>query len=177
MELYTIVFVALALSMDAFSLSLAYGTININKKDGVSLSIVVGLYHFFMPLLGNYLGSSILHHFPIPSNLIILIILLFIGINLIKESFEEQTDFHKMTFLELLTFGFAVSMDSFSIGIAIETITDNPLLSSFLFSIFSFSFTLLGLLLGKKVSQLLGKFATFLGGILLIGIGIFTFFH
>ena len=40
---------AIGLSMDAFSLALAYGTtkIPINKK--VLLSITVGIFHFFMP--------------------------------------------------------------------------------------------------------------------------------
>ena len=39
--------IALSLSMDAFSLSLAYGTQNIENKTKYSIAIVVGLFHAF----------------------------------------------------------------------------------------------------------------------------------
>jgi len=175
MEIYTLSLIAFGLSMDAFSLSLAYGTININKKDMLLLSSIVGIYHYIMPIIGNLLGTTLLSFFS--PDLVILIILLFIGLNFIKETFSKQQEIKKMTFIELLMFGFAVSIDSFSIGIGLEHITKNHFLSSLIFSVFSFSFTILGLYLGKKISQIFGKFATLLGGILLIGIGIFLYFH
>ena len=50
MEIFVIMIIAVSLSMDAFSLSLAYGTVNLDKKSCLKLSIIVGLYHFFMPL-------------------------------------------------------------------------------------------------------------------------------
>lgn len=175
MGIYTIVLIAISLSMDAFSLSLAYATLPMQKKDMLELCCIVGIYHFFMPLIGSFLGLKIFEYFFVSPDLIIFIILLFIGLNLIKESFEKQCDLKKMKLLELFLFGFAVSIDSFSVGIGLETITDKHLLSSFIFSICSFLFTWLGLLLGKKVSQLLGKFATFLGGIVLISIGIIMY--
>ena len=175
MGIFTIILIAISLSMDAFSLALAYGTVPMYKKDMFLLSIIVGIYHFFMPLLGSFCGLKIFEYFVISPDLIILIILTFIGLNLIRESFESKIDVKKMQLLELFAFGLAVSIDSFSVGIGLETITDQHILSSILFSFISFGFTFLGLFLGKKVSQLLGKFATFLGGIVLIGIGIFIY--
>ena len=53
--------IALSLSMDAFSLSLAYGTQNIENKTKYTISIIVGLFHLFMPLIGNLLGNVILN--------------------------------------------------------------------------------------------------------------------
>ena len=35
--------IAISLSMDAFSLALAYGTLNLNKKDIYKISITVGI--------------------------------------------------------------------------------------------------------------------------------------
>ena len=49
MNLFLLFIIAISLSMDAFSLSLAYGTLDINKKEIITLSIIVGIYHFFMP--------------------------------------------------------------------------------------------------------------------------------
>ena len=50
----TIFLIAIALSMDAFSLSLAYGTLGLTKKEVNKLSVIVGIYHFFMPLIGLF---------------------------------------------------------------------------------------------------------------------------
>jgi putative Mn2+ efflux pump MntP len=56
MNLFIILVIAISLSMDAFSLSLAYGTLDIDKKNIYTLSIIVGIYHFFMPLIGYFVG-------------------------------------------------------------------------------------------------------------------------
>ena len=58
-SLLTTILVGISLSMDAFSLSLAYGTINLNKRQELTLSLIVGLYHFVMPLIGLFFGSII----------------------------------------------------------------------------------------------------------------------
>ena len=56
----TIIFlIAVSLSMDAFSLSLAYGTLNVDKSKRILLSIIVGAYHFFMPILGMNVGKTV----------------------------------------------------------------------------------------------------------------------
>ena len=60
---FTTLLVGISLSMDAFSLSLIYGTQNIGKKNEIMLTIIVGLFHFFMPLLGLNIGNFLLVYF------------------------------------------------------------------------------------------------------------------
>ncbi len=60
MSLITIFLIAISISMDAFSLSLLYGTKNINNKTIIMQSILVGIFHFFMPLFGLFLGKRII---------------------------------------------------------------------------------------------------------------------
>lgn len=172
MNFLTILIIGISLSMDAFSLSLAYGTLGINKKEIIILSSIVGIYHFFMPLLGSEIGKIIFSYIKISSNLIVFFILLFIGINLIKESFENCEINKKTNIVSLLLFGLAVSLDSFSLGIGFETITNNHIESSIIFMLCSSIFTFLGLMLGKKINQTLGKLATIIGGTILIIISI-----
>ncbi len=74
MNIILIFFIAVSLSMDAFSLSLAYGTINLDKKEINILSIIVGIYHFFMPIFGMIIGNYIIKYINIGQDLIILII-------------------------------------------------------------------------------------------------------
>lgn len=178
MHALMIIIIAISLSMDAFSLSLAYGTLNINKKDTRLLAFIVGIYHFFMPLLGMLIGSLILNLLPISPNVIVFIVLLFIGIEMIGESRNPHTqkDMKIMSKRDLFLFAFAVSIDSFSVGIGLKSISNHVILSALTFSFSSFFFTYLGLVLGKKINNKIGTISTLCGGIVLIIIGIIALF-
>ena len=172
MNIILIFIIAVSLSMDAFSLALAYGTISLSKKEINLLSIIVGIYHFFMPILGMLIGSFITKVIHLGGDLITLIIFVFIGINMIIEGIKGQEEVKQMKLSEMILFGLAVSIDSFSVGIGINNISNNFMLCSSIFSITSFVFTYLGLLLGNKLNELIGKLATLLGGFTLIILGI-----
>lgn len=169
----TLIIIAISLSMDAFSLSLAYGTLNLSKKDIMIVSIVVGLYHFFMPQLGQLLGNKILEIIPINSNILVFVVLFIIGIQMILESFKSEENVKKMTLKEIFLFGFTVSIDSLSLGIGLKSIYKNTIISSFIFMITSFLFTYAGLNLGKKINEIIGKISTIIGGIILMIVGLF----
>ena len=77
---------------------------------------------------------------------------------------------------ELILFGLAVSIDSFSVGIGLNAIYNKPILAALIFSITSYIFTYLGLLLGTKINNKIGKYSTIIGGIVLIIIGIIYLF-
>ena len=162
-----VIIIAISLSMDAFSLSLAYGTLNLNKKDIYKLSLVVGIYHFIMPLLGLFLGNIILKYVNNP-NIIVFLILFIIGIEMIYETFKEEDIKNIVSFRQILLFGLAVSIDSFSVGIGLNVISKNYLYCSIVFSLFSLSFTYFGLILGKKISSIIGKTSTIIGGLVLV---------
>lgn len=172
MNIILIIIIAVSLSMDAFSLSLAYGTLNLPKRKIILLSSIVGIYHFFMPIIGRLIGKIIFHYIPIKPDIIVLIILAFIGINMIIETFKDNDCDKCIDKFGMLLFGFAVSLDAFSVGIGLSSITTHYLLSSIIFSLSSFIFTYLGLLLGSKISTLIGRLATIIGGCFLIVIGI-----
>lgn len=171
MSIVMVIIVAISLSMDAFSLSLAYGTLNLEKKYINLLSIVVGIYHFVMPLLGMFIGESILNILPISTNVIVFVVLGLIGVEMIIESFKKEKSFSLMKISELLIFGLAVSLDSFSVGLGLSAIYKNPLVCSIIFSISSLLFTYIGLYLGKTINNLVGKVSTIIGGVILIIIG------
>ena len=87
MSILVIFIIAVSLSMDAFSLSLAYGTLNIEKEKRIILSTIVGIYHFVMPIIGMYVGRTILFLLPVKPTTVVFIVLLVIGIQMIIKSF------------------------------------------------------------------------------------------
>ena len=175
MNIILLILIAISLSMDAFSFALVYGTVIKDKKSINLLSIIVGLYHFFMPIFGLYFGNLIINFINIEEKYVTLVVFFIIGINMILENFKEKTSIKKMKFLEMLLFGFAVSIDSFSVGLGINNISTNYFISSLIFSTMSMFFTYLGLILGNKIKRYFGKLSTVLGGLLLILLGIIFF--
>ena len=172
MSIITILLLALSMSMDAFSLSLIYGTINITNKKQLTLSLIVGVFHFFMPLLGILLGSSIIDILHLKIHIVLTIILIFIGIEMVLSSKSNHEPLILMNFKGMFLFGFAVSIDSFTLGTGIKAITNNYKLVSIMFFIISALATYYGLKIGQKINQNIGKYSTFIGGIVLIIIAI-----
>ncbi len=173
-EIINIILIGVALSMDTFSLSLGIGTYNLLLKKCLQLSILVGIMHFIMPFLGNILGTKIMNFFTLNSNLFLGCILIFIALNLLVDILKKE----EVTNLDLslpgmFLFAFGVSIDAFSTGLALSALTENKFVALTIFSIVSFSFTLLGLSIGKFASQKLGSKASIIGFILLITLGIF----
>lgn len=163
---------AISLSMDAFSLALAYGTLGMNKRDKIILSLVVGIFHLIMPLLGMFVGELILSLFKFNADIVVAIILSFIGIQMIVSSFKKDEELKPLKFSEFFLFGLAVSIDSFSLGITLPNMGVSTIISPFIFAITSAIFTFAGLLIGNKIEKLLGKIATIIGGVILTLIGL-----
>ncbi len=172
MSILLVTLIALSLSMDAFSLSLLYGTLKMDKNSKIKLASIVGLFHFIMPILGNLVGNTIIKILPIKANIIVFMILFFIGIEMIIESFKENSKTNYLDILGMILFAFAVSLDSFTTGLCLDIIYKNKLVSVILFSSFSFLFTYLGLYLGEYINNKAGKISTFFGGFILIIISI-----
>lgn len=173
MALFIVFIIGISLSMDAFSLALAYGTQKMANNKIITLSIIVGLYHFIMPLLGLLVGNKIVNLLPIKTNVLVFIVLFLIGIEMIIESFKDDVNVNKINLWKMLVFGLAVSIDSFSLGLSLKTIYYNYYLSALIFSFLSSIFTYIGLKLGKYINQKVGPISTLIGGIILIIVGFF----
>lgn len=169
MEIITLIIIGLSLSIDAFSLSLAYGLLNIPKKTIISTSITVGIFHFIMPILGMLLGNIITDTLNLDSKYILLTILILILIEMIK-SLKEENKEHELNIINMLIFAFLVSFDSFTLGIGIKYITSNIFFASIIFMILSSLFTFLGFILGKYLTKKATYKIKLIGIILLLGV-------
>jgi len=168
----SVIIIGISLSMDAFSLALAYGTVGMIKKREVLLSMIVGVFHFFMPLLGLYFGSVIARYFFFDISLLASIIFIIIGLEMVSSSFRDKELNILVSFLSFLLFGLSVSIDSFTTGIGLSSISNNYIMVCFIFAFVSMLFTYFGLRSGFKLNQNYGKYATIFGGGILVILGI-----
>jgi putative Mn2+ efflux pump MntP len=147
-----------------------------NKVKIIILSTTVGIFHFFMPLIGINIGTIIISFLPIEAETLEGIIFLILGIQM-NLSLYKKEDIKEITGIcSIVLFAFTVSIDSLTAGIGIKSITNNYLLATTTFMIISFIATIIGLIIGKKLSEKFGKIATIFGGILLLLLAFFSIF-
>lgn len=176
MNLIAIFLVAVSLSMDAFSLSLLYGTLNLKRSVVRGISLTVGVFHFFMPLFG-YLFGDILSSFLIFNpDLLVGTIFIILSIQMFLSLRQEEEIMEITSIFSYLLFGFTVSLDSFTVGIGLGGLQEGILLPCIIFSITSCVFTYLGLVLGGRLASKFGQISTILGSILLFVLGLFYIF-
>lgn len=161
--------------MDAFSLALIYGMLGLNAKKKILLSLIVGTFHFIMPLIGLEFGKIITKNDLVSLDLVAAIILICIGLDLIISSFSNKNDYFKNSTIGFFMFGLSVSLDSLSIGTCLTVITSSYYLPSIIFSILSSLFTYIGLILGNVIERKVGSYSKTVGGIILIFIAIAIF--
>ena len=162
------IFMAIGLSVDAFSLAVIYGMNQIGKKKTIVLSILVGLFHFFMPYIGSLIGTNLLTIFVDKANFIAGSVFLIIALEMLSSLKEEEKIISLSKWYHLLFFAFTVSLDSFSVGIVLSLNHENIPLAGLIFSIISAIFTYLGLKLGRLVSKKYSNKATIVGAWILI---------
>ena len=149
--------------MDAFALSLFYGIEKLSIKKVIITSFLVGVFHFFMPLIGNIVGISIFEYIIIKPKYILFIVFFILSIDMFIHYFEEESKIRKLNLFGMLFFSFSVSIDSFSVGVGINYIYDNILIVITTFSIVSMLFTFFGFNLGDKISEKKGKISFLIG--------------
>ena len=172
MQILSILLIGIALSMDTFSLSLSLGTFNITNKQALKLSIIVGIMHFFMPIIGMLLGEKLINLFELQCDFLLGVILLFIAIQMIIDLIKHEENSFNLNILGMFLFALGVSLDSFSVGLGIKAITENINLATSIFAICSFIFTFTGIMIGKFANKFIGTYASIFGVVILLILGI-----
>lgn len=175
-NLINISLVAVALAMDAFSVSMTKGFTqkNLTKRQILYYGLFFGGFQFMMPILGYVCGNAIASVVESLASIIGFVLLLAIGLNMIRESLsgddEEITD--HFSFKEVTLLAIATSIDAFAVGITLALLKDPVLLSSAIIGIVAFAFSIVGIFIGKKLGDYVGDKFQILGGVILILIGV-----
>lgn len=181
MSLLDITFLALALAMDCFTVSIVSGVIIRKYVLSVILrmAFLFGLFQAMMPFIG-WLGTSYFSHYlESVDHWIAFGLLAFLGGKMIKDSFgsEEEAHFNPSKLTSQLLFAVATSIDALAVGISFACLGYKsvyqlvvPLtiigVCSFVMSILG---NVLGVVCGKSIVKRLKP--ELIGGIILLLIG------
>jgi putative Mn2+ efflux pump MntP len=174
-QIISTILIAIALAMDAFSVSLTKGFTqkHLNTKQIFIYALFFGFFQFIMPILGYYCGEVISKFIASIASIIGFILLLAIGLNMIRESLGDDDEISDdFSLSEVTLLAVATSIDAFAVGLTYAILNEAIFLPSAIIGIVAFLFTVLGIFLGKKIGNYFGGRFQILGGVILILIGI-----
>ena len=184
MESLTLFLIALGLSMDAFAVSVSNGLCfkNFKKSQAFISSISFGIFQGLMPTIGFFAGTLFFDVISKLDHWIALILLGYIGTNMIIDSIKElklknaiSEDSKEYTLKTLFLQSIATSIDALAVGISFAALNINILTAALFICIVTFVCCIIGSLIGKKFGHLLQEKAKIFGGIILIFIGLKIF--
>lgn len=172
-----VIFIAFALAMDAFAVSIAVVAFlgGVTHRQKFRLSFHFGLFQFLLPIIGWYAGSRIVKYIEAFDHWIALAILTIIGVKMILDA--RHSEFSGITKdvtrgLPLITLSLAVSIDALAVGFSIGVIKGDIFIPAVIIGIVASTMTLTGIKLGTYLSMKFGQRVSVVGGIILILIGI-----
>ena len=127
MPLADLIFLAFALSVDAFVVAFSYGLLIKQKRlsNGIKLSLSTGAGQFLMPVLGFLLTGSVHRYIAAWDHWLGFAVFTFLGVNVLREGWNhrnEEEDMPHVTSLTLPTLmavGIATSIDALVAGVSI----------------------------------------------------------
>lgn len=171
----SIFLVALALSMDAFSVAITIGINCSELRKKLLFICLVGLCHFVFPWAGMLFGQTFLKSIVINGERILGIILLILALEMIYEYFHKEGNLC-FTYPNLFLLIISVSMDSFMTGIGLYSMSGKVYSILTIFSLTSMLFSTLGIFLGNIFNKLIGKYSEVIGILILVSLGVKYFF-
>ena len=162
-----IILIAVSLSIDAFFLAASYGLSKVDNKRIALTSFSVGIFHFFMPIIGSKIGDFVFEYTLFKPNIILFVVFLILSIDLFISFLDENKKNYNLNIIGIILFSLSVSFDSFSVGIGIKYIFDNIIITLSCFSLISFLFTLFGFVLGKIISRKINKISFLIASMVL----------
>lgn len=170
----------LGLSMDAFAVSVCkgLGMKKANAKGMILCGIWFGGFQAVMPLIGYLLGSLFATAIEAVDHWIAFGLLALIGINMLKEAFEKESDCDcerngDLSFSTMLTMAVATSIDALAVGISLAMAGNVNIWAAIaLIGATTFVLSALGVKIGSMFGNKLEKKAQIAGGVILILLGI-----
>ena len=175
MSLFELFLLAIGLSMDAFAVAICKGLSmqQFNQKHAAIIALYFGAFQALMPAIGYLLGSRFQQSITAYDHWIAFILLALIGGNMIKESFDHETETSSpsINFKEMLVLAIATSIDALAVGVTFAFLQVSLIPAISIIGITAFVMSFLGVKVGHVFGTKYKSKAEFAGGLILIVIG------
>lgn len=166
---------AIALSMDAFAVSIGLGSKHTRKTVPLSVmaGIYFGLFQALMPLIGYLGGKGVFGWIEAYAPWVAFFLLFLVGSKMIYDAFSEgiEEDIAQITHKVMLMLAIATSIDAMAAGFSLTLLNVNPFIACLVIGITTLGFSIAGVFVGAKSGTWLESKAELFGGIVLVLIG------
>lgn len=171
-----VLLLAIALSMDAFAVSIGLGAKRNKASKNIALMAAVyfGLFQALMPFFGYWAGKGLLSVVADYAPWVAFFLLLLIGVKMIYESFNTgiEDDLKNISHRVMLVLAIATSIDAMAAGFALNLLQVNVVVACAVIGVITAFFSYIGVLVGENSGSKLENKAELFGGIVLILIGL-----
>jgi putative Mn2+ efflux pump MntP len=174
MNIIELFLTAVGLSMDAFAVSLCAGLSmeRVTLKDSAVVGLFFGVAQAVMPLIGYFAGARFEAYIAGYDHWIVLVILLFVGGKMVRESFAgSSSQVVSLKFKDMLPLSIATSIDALAVGLSFALLDVEILPASFLIGVVTLCICMAGVKVGGVFGERYKRQAQLAGGVILIIIG------
>lgn len=174
MGLFSIILLAAALAMDAFSVAVTDGMTvkNIRISDALKIGLFFGVFQFIMPCIGSFISGFAADYIERVDHWIAFVLLAILGIRMIAGANREQEiPKNPLKLSTLFLMAVATSIDALAAGVTLAAVSTPVIFSSAIIGITAFLFSFFGVIVGRRFGDFLGAKAEIAGGAVLILIG------
>lgn len=176
MGVLELLLLSIGLAMDAFAVSICKGISmrKMNWKKAIIIGLYFGGFQALMPTLGYFLGTAFQSLITSVDHWIAFVLLGIIGGEMIKESFEIDSENQNddVSFKTMIILAIATSIDALAVGITFAFLNVNLGLAVHLIGIITFILAVAGTKIGNRFGDKYEKKAEFVGGVILILLGV-----
>lgn len=172
--MFETIILAIALSMDAFAVSIGLGCKAGSRGLEVKAGLFFGIFQGLMPFIGYLGGEEVLGWVDTYAHWIASGLLALIGAKMIYEGFQEgiEENITEVTNKMMLLLAIATSIDAMAAGFSLALLDFNAYMACLIIGVTTFIFSWVGVRLGRSGGTWLESKAEIFGGIVLILIGI-----
>lgn len=180
MDLFTVILVAIGISLDTFTISATRG-IYLNEfkiKSAIIIASYFTVFQVLMIFLGWLTGeqfTEFLNHF---SHWIVFLVLFVLGIKMLYDSRKKrrgiQPKLHPLSFSVMIPLAFVASIDAFVIGAGFTVLSLSILSTTLIIAVVTFASSIIGIYIGKALGENFEKSAELIGGVVLIVLALLT---
>ena len=172
--------IALALSMDAFAVSISYGCspVKMSLKNMFTIALFFGAFQALMPVAGWFSGQIFEQLISAWDHWIAFTLLAIVGIKMIIEGIkghdaDESCEAPKdLGYKRLFVLSIATSIDALAVGLGLSIINYPIAVPAAIIGAVTFVTSLIGVRMGCRLQHILGRRVEILGGAILIFIGL-----
>jgi len=165
---------AVALSMDAFAVSIGLGAKKNSPGLGLKAGLYFGVFQALMPFVGYLGGRGLLGFIEAYTHWVAFALLVAIGAKMIYEGLQEgiEEDIAAITHRVMLVLAVATSIDAMAAGFSLSLLSVNAFFACLVIGLTTFAFAALGVFIGKGGATWLEGKAEIFGGAVLILLGL-----